>query len=118
MVRGTGQGYFNFNGGTLRALASVPVFIDVTTTTVNSGGAGQQQHRRAVLERFHQQPRRNDRRGDRRQQRRDTFEMFGTPAAIEYTLLTAASGLNTTYTVRNNYNYYVAPGDGTFPTPP
>jgi fibronectin-binding autotransporter adhesin len=35
------------------------------------------------------------------------FEMFGTPTAIEYTLLTAASGLNNTYTVRNNSNYVV-----------
>ena len=36
------------------------------------------------------------------------FELFGTPTAIEYTLLTAASGLNTTYTVRNNSNYIVS----------
>ncbi|MFO1522428.1 MAG: autotransporter-associated beta strand repeat-containing protein [Kiritimatiellia bacterium] len=39
MIRGTGQGYFNFNGGTLRALGSTTAFLDVTTTTVNSGGA-------------------------------------------------------------------------------
>jgi fibronectin-binding autotransporter adhesin len=37
------------------------------------------------------------------------FEMTGTPnTGTEYTLLTAASGLNAGYTVRNNYNYVVS----------
>ncbi|MFO1522708.1 MAG: autotransporter-associated beta strand repeat-containing protein [Kiritimatiellia bacterium] len=37
------------------------------------------------------------------------FEMVGTPnTGTEYTLLTAASGLNSTYVVRNNYNYVVS----------
>ncbi len=39
IVRGTGAGTFNFDGGTLRALASQPVFLDVTATVVNAGGA-------------------------------------------------------------------------------
>jgi fibronectin-binding autotransporter adhesin len=42
IVRGTGNGYFNFNGGTLRAVADgtdTGILLDVTTTTVNGGGA-------------------------------------------------------------------------------
>ena len=39
IVRGTGAGTFNFDGGTLRALASSTAFLDVTTSVVNAGGA-------------------------------------------------------------------------------
>ena len=39
IVRGTGAGTFNFDGGTLRALASNTSFLDVTSSVVNTGGA-------------------------------------------------------------------------------